>query len=145
MTDLFINPDGADHQAQAVLAYLRAYDGIEVSWNSKMNGYDAEPKVDRWHNCREQGYVVHLRSRNRARQLNIAFFEHRNSDSICAVAWEQITINPPTIDNMETNGAVYTDKFDVSHSVSVGCAEQMANWIYDQIEHFWIMTSGDGN
>lgn len=36
MANLFNNEgDGADAQAQAVLAYLRSYGGIEPSWSAK--------------------------------------------------------------------------------------------------------------
>lgn len=137
MTDLFQNPDGASPQAQAVLAYLRQRDGIENSYEE--SGYAARPTVHRWCNCREQGYVILLRSADYTRQLNIAFFEHRNSDEICAVKWEQTTINPPTIDTA-IFGDVYKDKHDVSHSVGCGQADKMAKWIYEQLAQFWAET-----
>ena len=140
MTKLFQNPDGADEQARAVLAYLSAYDGIEGSWNDARFAYDAEPTVDRWNNCREQGYVICLRSKNMSRQLNIAFFEHRNSDSICAVEWEQLTINPPTIDNMDCPSYL-NDKYAVSHKELHGSAHPMAEWIYRRLCGFWAMTN----
>lgn len=82
---LFQNPDGSNHQARAVLAYLSAHDAIEASWSDERKCYDACPEVNRWHNCREQGYVVTMRSKDYSRQVNIAFFEHRNSDGICAI------------------------------------------------------------
>lgn len=134
---LFQNSDGANPQARAVLAYLSGHDGIEGSWNDARGGYEAEPTVARWHNCREQGYVVSMRSQNYGAQINIAFFEHRNSDRICAIEWEQTTINPPTIDNIETGGTVYKDKWDTSHEVSVGEAMQMAEWIFKRLAAFW--------
>lgn len=143
MASLFQDTDGAGAQAQAVLAYLRHRSGIEPSWSAsegKYGRYEAEPKVDRWHNCREQGYVITFRSHNYSRQLNIAFFEHRNSDSICAIEWEQKTLDPPTIDNMYTKGKVYKDKYDVSHTVGYGEAAQMADWIYQRLCEFWQVT-----
>ena len=66
--------DGANHQAQAVLMFLRPNAVIESSWNETHRGYDATVRVARWENCREQGYVVMLNSKNYGRQLNIAFF-----------------------------------------------------------------------
>ena len=57
MSNLFINQDGANEQAQAVLAYLRGRSGIDASYNSTRGCHDAEPELNRWHNCREQGYV----------------------------------------------------------------------------------------
>ena len=87
-------------------------------------------------------------------QLNIAFFEHRNSDNICAVCWEQVTVNPPSIDLFNeapfpTDAAifppeVYVDKFDVSHSVSPGRPQEMAHWIQDQVDTF-IQEKGGGD
>jgi hypothetical protein len=71
------------------------------------------------------------------RQLNIAFFEHRNSDDICAIEWEQITINAPTIDSAEFGG-MYKNKFDVSQSFRYGEAIKMAEWIYGRLNDFWI-------
>jgi hypothetical protein len=143
MANLFINPDGANHQAQAVLAYLRQSSGIEDSWDDKAGKYLAEPRVDRWHNCREQGYVVQMRSRDYSRQLNIAFFEHRNSDSICAVRWEQTTTNPPTIDTMPTDNKFYKSKWDVSHSVGYGEPAKMAEWVLQELQQFWRSTLKD--
>ena len=67
--------------------------------------------VARWENCREQGYVISLRLPTYSKQLNIAFFEHRNTDSICAIVWEQRTLNSPTIETAEF-GDVYKTKWD---------------------------------
>lgn len=132
--------DGANYQAQAVLAFLRRGADIESSYNQEKSRYEAEPKVARWENCREQGYVISLRSKNYQRQLNIIFFEHRNSDSICAVKWEQTTLNSPTIDTAEF-GDVYKDKYDTSFSVGYGEILKMANWIREELENFWKETS----
>ena len=140
MRPLFQNNDGADPQAQAVLAYLtygRA--GVDKSWDAERKRYTAEPQVSRWQNCREQGYVITMRG-GKGRQINIAFFEHRNSDDICAIKWEQTTINAPTIENADFKD-VYSDKYDVSHRVEVGLAQDMADWIYEQLVAFWAITS----
>lgn len=132
--------DGANYQAKAVLAFLQRIADIEESWNKEEKRYEAEPKISRWENCREQGYVVSLRSKDYKRQLNIIFFEHRNSDSICAVKWEQVTINAPTIDTAEF-GDVYKDKYDTSHSVGYGKVSEMADWIAKELKEFWILTT----
>lgn len=132
--------DGANPQARAVLAYLQRYDGIGDSWNEEFRRYDADIQVARWENCREQGYVVSLRSLDYSKQLNIAFFEHRNSDSIVAVKWEQISINSLTIDTAQF-GNIYRDKWDYSHSERVGEAMAMAIWIIDELTEFWIETN----
>jgi len=142
MRPLFQETDGADPQAQAVLAYLNyGRDGIEESWSDEWKRYMAEPRVSRWQNCREQGYVITMNSKNRDRQLNIAFFEHRNSDEICAIKWEQKTMNAPTIETAEFGSHVYKNKHDVSHAVSVGEAMEMADWIFQQLTEFWKATA----
>lgn len=138
---LFNNPDGADAQSRAVLAYLSQGDGIEESWDDERGSYKANPTVARWHNCREQGYVVSMISDSYVSQINIAFFEHRNSDCICAVRWTgKTTINPPTIESAEFDD-IYKDKWDVSHSVNYGEAFQMAEWIKEQLIEFWVKTA----
>ena len=140
MPKLFQNHDGASAAAQAVLAYLSSHDGIEESWDTVKGRYKACPTVARWHNCREQGYVVSMQSGDYSKQINIAFFEHRNYDNICAIKWEQITINPPTIETMNTKGTVYKDKYDVSKEFSYDECTLMAEWIYKELTHFWVST-----
>jgi hypothetical protein len=131
--------DGANWQARAVLCALQGVYSIEESWSDDQKQYLAQPKVARWENCREQGYVVCMRSQDYSKQINIAFFEHRNSDSICAVKWEQNTINSPTIGTAEF-GNVYKDKYDVSFEVRFGQFMEMADWIQEQLEQFWLST-----
>ena len=144
MTSLYAyGQDGAHPQSRAVLAYLQHDDGIEESWSDEHERYMAEPKVARWENCREQGYVVSMRSKDYSRQINIAFFEHRNTDAIAAVKWEQITLNSPTIGTAEF-GNIYKDKYDVSHYEDYGKATEMADWINKQLKNFWIETEKGG-
>ena len=127
--------DGACSQSRATLMFLQAYPNIESSWNKERSSYDADIQVSRWENCREQGYVVSLRAPN-STQLNIAFFEHRNSDNIEAVKWEQSSMNSLTIENAEF-GDVYKTKYDTSHSVGHGKANEMAEWIKGELTKFW--------
>ena len=128
--------DGANYQARAVMCMIQPWN-IETSWCTETKQYLAEIKIARWENCREQGYVVSFRPGFDSGQLNIAFFEHRNSDSICAVMWEQVTLNSPTIDTADFGGKVYKDKWDVSHEVSYGQILEMSKWIYNQLENYW--------
>lgn len=130
--------DGAHPSARAVLALLSWFE-IEESWDSERKEYLAEVEVNRWHNGREQGYVLSLRSKHYGRQLNIAFFEHRNSDSIHAIKWEQLTLNPPTITTADF-GDVYNTKWDTSFSVNYNEHYDMAKWIQEQLTDFWIET-----
>ena len=127
--------DGANYQARAVLAYLQMHDGIEDSWNSEFKTYDARIEVARWENCREQGYIVSLRNENHD-QLNIIFFEQRNSDSICAVKWEQSSLNSLNIYTAEF-GDVYKTKYEVSYDVGYGRPVKMAEWIWSELENHW--------
>lgn len=133
--------DGANYQAQAVLALLTRVT-IESSWSKENKKYDANPTVARWENCREQGYVISLRSKDYKRQLNIIFFEHRNSDSICAVKWEQVTLNSPNIDSA-VFGDVYKSKYDTSFEAGWGEIKKMADWIENELISFWDLTASE--
>lgn len=129
--------DGANYQAKAVLAFVQRFADIESSWNPEDKKYDATINVARWENLREQGYVLFMRTKNLDKQLNIAFFEHRHSDAICAVKWEQITLNSPNIDSA-VFGDIYKDKYDTSFDVGYGEIKKMAQWIVRQFNNFWI-------
>ena len=121
-------------QANAVRAYLEVYDGVEPSWSDEWRRYQ-DVMIAEWHNGRERGWVVMFRNADN-KQLNIAFYEHRNSDEICAIKWVQSTMNPPTIETAKF-GDIYKDKYDVSHSVSVGQPQDMAIWIYEKLCDHW--------
>lgn len=121
--------DGACYQARAVLMMLQ---GIMEDDYAAFE----EPTVARWENCREQGYVISTHCIKAKNQLYIAFFEHRNSDSICAVKWnEPYMLNSPTI-YTATFGDVYKDKYDVSFSVGYGEVAKMAEWINTQLKEY---------
>ena len=94
-----------------------------------------------WMNGRERGYVVSMGSQpmRSGEQLNIAFFEHRNSDRICAIEWIQKTMNPPTIDSAEFTD-VYRDKYDVSVSFGPDQQLEMAEWIHGRLKAHWETT-----
>ena len=114
--------DGANHQVQAVLPFIKLKTDLNVM-------------VSRWENCREQGYVFQLRSKDYSDQLNIAIFEHRNSDRIHAVKWKQVSTNSLNIDTAEF-GDIYKDKFDTSFSVEYGSVVEMSDWVVSQFEMF---------
>lgn len=145
MTDLsnYLN-DGANARVQSVMCYLKYLlgDGIEESWNKETHRYDASVKIARWENCREQGYVISLRSKNYEKQLNIAFFEHRNSDELCAIKWEQTSMNSLTIDTAKF-GDVYKDKWDVSFEVRYHEIARLAEWIFQELTEFWELTTNN--
>lgn len=134
--DTFLNTGaGPKAAANAVLAYLEHHDGVESSWNETTKAYDARLTIADWHNCREQGYVISSIHPEKT-QLNIIVFEHRNSDSICMVKWNQSTLNPPTIDTAEF-GDVYQTKYDVSESFAYNQPYEAAQWIHEEFEAFW--------
>jgi hypothetical protein len=134
---LLFNKPGVDPQSAAVLAYLRGREGVESSYDFDRIVYVAEPEVYEWHNGRENGYVVSLRGPGYSRQLNVAFFEHRNSDVLCALVFEATTMNPPTLDDLPAAHPYHGNKYAVDHQVSYGHAADMADWIMDQLELFW--------
>lgn len=116
--------DGANWQAQAVLAYLRvAYtNAIDKTWNKEFRRYDARVEVGRYENCREQGYIVSVFYKGE--QRNYCFYEHRNTDQICVVVFDALTINTPTNDNvceaMSDNKWNYTQAFDCGQILECG-------------------------
>lgn len=136
MYDLIQNHDGANHQAQAVLAMVRYLigDGIEASWNDEWKQYDAEPKVTRYDNCREQGYIVFMRSKRRDKQINIAFYEHRNSDQIYVQVVEKNTFNSPVASDIY---ATMKDKYDCAFSAGCGQIEPVAKFVKNALVEFW--------
>ena len=128
--------DGANYQARATLMILQMHSDIEESWNHEKRKYDAKINVARWENCREQGYVLSLTNENLT-QLNIAFFEHRNSDRIHAIKWYQSSINSLTIENA-VFGNIYKNKYDTSYSVECEEFRKMAEWIMEKFTNHWI-------
>lgn len=130
--------DGANAQAQGVLAYLGYVSGgIEASYDSEHGDFRADVSVDRFHNCREQGYVVSVRSRDYSRQLNIIFFEHRNSDEIVIIEFELNTINPVTIDMVPDTHPWHGNKHGYDKSFSCGKVYEAASYISERLEIFW--------
>ena len=125
--------DGAGTQARCVLMLLQVFN-IESSYNKERHRCDATIEVARWENCREQGYIISLINK-KGEQINIAFFEHRNSESICALRWLQSSINSITIETAQFNGDAYKDdnKYNVSKSVGYGSFIEMKDWIISEL------------
>lgn len=121
--------------AKAVRAYIECRGGIEASWDG--NQYTARPYVAEWHNGRENGYVFYMWGKGIKRQINIAVFEHRNSDNICCVAWisDGIMLNPPTLADIPEG--TYKDKYDVTKSLPYTGAHEMADYVCARFEEFW--------
>lgn len=116
--------DGADLQAQAVLAFVK----VEVQDWGEAFRFD----VDRWNNGREKGYVISYIPTlevNPLRQLNIAFSESRNSDCIVVCAFECQTINPPTFMNRTEEDWRNEESFDYKNFA--GAAKYIVESIYN--------------
>lgn len=128
--------DGAGHQARATLMHLQAISEIESSWDDVYKCYKARIFVSRWENGREQGYVAMIRDKSGC-QLNIAWFEYRNTDSLCATIWEENTINSPAIETANFG----EDKGNYSiYSVNYGEYIKMAEWIAKKMRNHYEKT-----
>jgi hypothetical protein len=120
-------------QALAVMSYFNSHDGIEPSWE---NGrYRAEVKAAPWYNGRERGIVFYMRTASYKNQLNIAVYEHRNTDTICALRWQGNTFNPPTLADIPAG--TYQDKWDTAKDFGYGQAQEMAQWLYNEFCNYW--------
>lgn len=126
--------DGANWQAQAVLAYLRVTknNAIGNTWDDECKSYLADVFVGRYENCREQGYIFSVRYNGR--QRNYAVYEHRNSDDLCVVVFDAISTSTPAAelvwDAMGDSKWNYTKAFGCGEIVSCG------DYILDDMKDF---------
>ena len=126
--------DGANWQAQAVLAYLREAKSntINETWNEEYHCYNAEVYVGRYENCREQGYIFSVMYKGE--QRNYCVYEHRNSDQLCVVVFDAISNGTPSKelvwDAMGDNKWNFTKAFGFGEIVSCG------NYINKDIKDF---------
>ena len=133
--------DGANWQAQSVLAYLRGTKDITIdkTWNKKFHKYDAGVEVGRYENCREQGYIFSVQYKGE--QRNYCVYEHRNSDDLCVVVFDAVTINTPTLElvcnAMENSKWNYTKAFPCGQIMECGnyILEDISKWIDNLIEN----------
>ena len=126
--------DGANWQAQCVLAYLRTMGKSEVeylTWNKEKSRAKGELQVGRCENCREQGYIFTLTYS--AKQLvHFWVYEHRNSDELCVVEFEGGGfINTPTINDIPMK-----DKYDTTKEFSCGDIVSCGEWIVERIKEY---------
>lgn len=111
-------------------------DGIESSWDDEYKRYTAEIQFTRFDNCREQEYVIFLRNRNFNKQINIAFYEHRNSDQIYVQINDKRTFNAPTLEDITST---MKDKWEAAFEAKVGDIAPVAKFIARKLEEFWIL------
>ena len=125
--------DGANWQAQCVLAYLRYMGNLKVqdlTWNEEKERYEGELRVGRCENCREQGYVFTI-IYGVKELVHFWVYEHRNSDELCVVEFEGFFINTPTINDIPMK-----DKYDTTKEFSCGDIVDCGNWIIERIEYY---------
>jgi hypothetical protein len=127
--------DGANWQAQCVLAYLRATknNAVDKTWNKEYKLYEAEVCVGRYENCREQGYIFSVRYDGK--QRNYCVYEHRNSDELCVVVFDALTINTPTLDMV--SDAMGDNKWNYTKAFPCGQIMECGDYILDNIRK-WI-------
>lgn len=127
--------DGANWQAQSVLAYLRITKdhAINKTWNKEFHEYDASVGVGRYENCREQGYVFSVWYKNK--QRNYCVYEHRNSDNLCVVVFDASTLNTPT--NEMVFEAMGENKYNYTKAFHCGQIMECGDYILDDIKK-WI-------
>jgi len=89
-------------------------------------------------NCREMGFVLSVR-KPKGKSVNIAFYEHRNSDSFCALRWEGDIPISGAVTAADVTG--FTDKWDVSKSwgyLQFSEAEDYVRETVQEIADLWI-------
>lgn len=137
---LLQNSDGANHQARAVLEMVRYLlgDGIESSWDDEYKRYTAEIQFTRFDNCREQGYVIYLRDKSFSKQINIVFYEHRNSDELYVQINDKRTFHAPTLEDITST---MKDKWEAAFTAQFGEITPIAAFIVKKLEEFWKLNS----
>lgn len=124
--------DGAGMQAQIIAIIIREQKArvLDLIWNKEWKDYEGRIAIGRFENCREQGYVVSLND-YKGNQRNYAFYEHRNSDNICVLVRDGVTINTPSLEYMWEGKK---DKWDVDKTFSYGEWQKCADWILEDMK-----------
>lgn len=125
--------DGANWQAQAVLAYLRShYEQILDGTYSIIKGeYSVKLDVGRLENYREQGYVFSLR--HLTKQRNFVIYEHRMADCICVGYFDMKTTNTPTF-NEVVNGEASKSYYYTAYPY--GAILECGKWLESEMKCF---------
>jgi hypothetical protein len=137
--------DGANWQAQAVLAYVRTFafsvkdikkpDDISPAQETEIERLLSfiHIEVGRYENCREQGYTFKVYCFSKG--LNVAVFEHRNSDTLCLNVFDGIFINTPTWEDVWKGKE---SKWDYDYSFPYGsiveCGEKVISLLKEFVE-----------
>lgn len=121
--------DGANWQAQAVLAYLR-YNKDKITYYAEHHGLKADIQVGRFENYREQGYVVRLLVNNLTIK-NYCFYEHRNSDQISIISNNTTTLDTPSVQEMWEGRK---DKYDTDKDFDFGEIVRAGEYILNSMK-----------
>jgi len=135
---------GVRSQALSVLYYMKDYvpDFAEFK-DGWYRGVDFTTKP--WYNGREDGIVISM-CLDYGQSIHIAFFEHRNGDSIHCLRWETKSnywnhpLEDPNIFDVAYGGG---NKHDTTISFPCGAVDECATWIYDELERFYIESQED--
>ena len=112
--------DGANWQAQAVLAYVRSHLDLPKTY---------KVLVGRYENCREQGYIFTL-CKDYLQLLHIAVYEHRNVDSIIIKTFRGQFVNTPRAEDLGME-----DKWDYDTSFDYGKILECGKEVVGNIEY----------
>lgn len=125
--------DGANWQAQMVRAYIKGHytSAIRESYLKNIGEYLIPIQIGRYENCREQGYVFTICFAGK--QRNYAVYEHRNSDRLCVLISNTLTLNTPNIDDMWADKGENPSKYDYDVDFDCGAAKECGDYILDDI------------
>jgi hypothetical protein len=122
--------DGADWQAQAVLAYMRGHI-FQVEDEVKKKDNWGMSYVGRYENCREQGYVFSIKVG--LEQRHYAVYEHRNSDRICVLISDGVCMDTPNVEFMWKDRGENATKYDYNKDFRCGEIMECGEWIIDDM------------
>jgi hypothetical protein len=122
--------DGADWQAQAVLAYMRGHI-FQVEDEVKKKDNWGMSFVGRYENCREQGYVFSIKVG--LEQRHYAVYEHRNSDRICVLISDGVCMDTPNVEFMWKDRGENATKYDYNKDFRCGETMECGEWIIDDM------------
>ena len=127
--------DGANWQAQAVLAYIRGNIAQfrEGTWNPIANDYEVEVFVSRYENGREQGYMVSAIYRWN-KQKTFAFYEHQNVDRLNVRHYDgTLMIEASSSSSIYDK---YESKSDYDKDFACGEIKQCGDYIIGELKKF---------
>ena len=107
-SQMMADPDCGMKAQTAVL--LKALSTIEVELHDRVF-----LRTLPYCNCREMGFTLTLFGSG-VEQENVCFFEHRNSDALCAIRWKGTLPASGAVTADDIPDSVYPDKWSVTKS-----------------------------